>query len=846
MTNQAKSVPEASFLDGYAKLPRALDEFVDEHGVFHPHVARFIEALNRLSRAEFDHRWEGALRQIRENGVTYNVYGDDQGTERPWQLDPLPLLMTEEDWARLEHGLAQRAHLLNLILQDIYGPQSLLRSRILPPEIVVANPAFLRPVYGTLRPRARHLHIYAADVARGPQGEFWVVGDRTQAPSGMGYALENRMVLSRALSRVYRDCRVHKLAPFFQRNLELIRDLSPRKRENPHAVLLSPGPLNETYFEHSYLARYLGLTLVSGGDLTVRNDVVYLKTLGGLDRVDVIMRRVDDEYCDPLALRGDSTLGVSGLVGAVQAGNVAVVNSLGSGITESRALLPFLASISRHLLGEDLILPSAATYWCGQQGALSHVLANLDALLIKPAFTGNFPKPDPILPATLSRDKREELIRRLKAEPHAYVGQERLHLPTAPTYREGKVQPGHVATRAYLVARGSGYHAMSGGLTRVATDLEFPVLSMQRGAGSKDTWILAEGRIAETTLLLNQQEQLALSRAGDDLPSRVADHMFWLGRYMERAENTVRLCRSLLNRVVVASSVAATEEVRGLRDALHHHTKGDFDEPYQPGEEGVAQLEQGLIDFIANSTGVHGLNSMLSAAHQNASAVRDRISVDAFRATSLLLSDYRRLARQQKLTSADVLLKLDRLIISFASISGMSGESLSRTLGYRFLLMGRRLERAATITRLLQSTLCVVGSDESSMLWALLEICDNSMTYRRRYQGLVQLGPVLDLLLTDEINPRSVAYQMVELHEHIRHLPRSSGRPFRSPDERTVLRTLTRLRLLDIPELCEVDDKGLRAGLIQCLSEIGTALPVLSNILTLAYLSHAQPQAQRR
>lgn len=845
MTNQAKSVPEALLLDGYKKLPQALDEFVDDKGALRPHAARFSDALARLSRAEFDHRWEGAQRQIRENGVTYNVYSDDQGVERPWQLDPLPLLVTEEDWSRLEHGLAQRAHLLNLILQDIYGPQSLLRARILPPEIVVANPAFLRPVYGALRSHARHLHLYAADVARGPSGEFWVVGDRTQAPSGMGYTLENRMVLSRALSRVYRDCRVQKLAPFFRRMLEMIRDLSPRKRENPQAVLLSPGPLNETYFEHSYLARYMGLTLVSGADLTVRNDVVYLKTLGGLERVDVILRRVDDDYCDPLALRGDSTLGVAGLVGAVHAGHVAVVNSLGSGLTESRALLPFLPSIARHLLGEDLILPSAATYWCGQEATLSHVLAHLDHLLIKPAFTTPFPKPDPIYPATLEKAAREQLIRRIKAAPHRFVGQERLHLATAPTYRDGQVQQGHVATRAYLVARGSGYHAMAGGLTRVATDLAYPVLSMQRGAGSKDTWVLTEGRINEATLLPSPGEQIALSRGGDDLPSRVADHMFWLGRYLERAENTVRLCRSLLNRVVVDSGMTDPEEVICLRNALNSHTKGDFDVPYAPGEEGVGRLEQGLVEFIARSAGVHGLNSMLNAAHQNASALRDRISVDAFRATSLLLSDYRRITHQNKLTSGDVLLQLDRLVISFASVSGMSGESLSRTLGYRFLLIGRRLERASVISQLLSETLAEVSSDQSPVLWALLEVCDNSMTYRRRYQGLVQLGPVLDLLLTDEINPRSVAYQLVDLHEHIRMLPRSQGRPFRTPEERTVLQTLTRLRLLDIPELCEVDEHGRRGRLLHCLEEIAAAIPELSTVLTLAYLSHAQLQAQR-
>jgi uncharacterized circularly permuted ATP-grasp superfamily protein len=366
-------------LDGYRAADGVYDEMVAADAALRPHYEGFMRALDALGRVDLASRWENAKRTLRDNGVTYNVYGDPQGADRPWALDMMPLVISAAEWSRLAGALAQRAHLLNLILQDIYGPQRLLEERRLPPSLVFGNPAFLRPCHGIPVPQGLHLHLHAVDLARAPDGQWWVLADRTQTPSGAGYALENRIVLSRSLHEPFHECRVQRLAPFFRAYRDTLAALAPHHGDRPHVVLLTPGPYNETYFEHAYLARYLGLTLVEGADLTVRDRRVFIKTLDGLEPVDVILRRLDDSFCDPLELRGDSSLGVAGLVEAARAGNVTIANALGSGVIETPAVMPFLPGLCRELLGEELRLWSAggdalrarAPGSCGRQARVS-------------------------------------------------------------------------------------------------------------------------------------------------------------------------------------------------------------------------------------------------------------------------------------------------------------------------------------------------------------------------------------------------------------------------------------------------------------------------------------------
>jgi len=403
------------------RAAKLFDESVADDGALRPHYAKFFSSLEQTGATELARRWENSRRLVQEQGITYNVYGDARGMERPWELDPMPFLIAADEWRSLEAGLVQRAELLNRILADCYGPQDLIRSGGLPPALVFGQPDFLRPCHGIKPNQGKFLIFYAADVARSPDGRWWVTSDRTQIPTGTGYALANRLVTSRTLPEAFRDCQVHRLAGFYREVQKSLAQLAPLNPENPRIVLLTPGPYNETYFEQAYLSRYLGYQLVEGQDLTVRDDRVFLKTLAGLEEVDVILRRVDDEFCDPLELRNDSILGVPGLVEAARAGNVTIANLPGSSLLQSPAFMAFLPGLCRHVLGEDLKLPSVATWWCGQKSAEKYVLEHLDELFVKPAFRPRLP--GMAAEKELSRAARAALVSRIKFQPHEYVAQ---------------------------------------------------------------------------------------------------------------------------------------------------------------------------------------------------------------------------------------------------------------------------------------------------------------------------------------------------------------------------------------------------------------------------------------
>jgi uncharacterized circularly permuted ATP-grasp superfamily protein/uncharacterized alpha-E superfamily protein len=825
---------------GYVPKPNAYDELLDANGNLREHWSRFAQALRVLGPAELSRRWDAAQRALRENGVTYNVYDDSRGMDRPWQLDPVPLLVSSNDWRTLERGLAQRAYLLNLILDDIYNQRSLIRQRIIPGELVFRNPGFLRPCHGTIVRGGRWLHLYAADVARDPNGAFWVLGDRTQAPSGMGYALENRIVLSRLFPSLYRDCRVERLAGFFRKLLDQVQRMSPRSHA-PLAVLLTPGPYNETYFEHAYLARYLGLTLVEAGDLTVRNNTVFLKTLSGLARVDVILRRTDDSFCDPLALRADSSLGVAGLVSAVRAGNVAVLNALGSGVVEAPALLAYLPTVCRHLLGEDLILPSATATWCAAPGALAYVQDNFANLVFKPAF----PRPgvpEPVFGGAMTIAEQVALLERIRARPHEWVAQERVALSAAPIWYGDGLEPREIAMRCYAVGDGPGYQVMPGGLSRVArAGGGDAVVSMQRGAGSKDTWVLTDGPVSPLSLLGRREERLLLSRSGNDLPSRVADNLYWLGRYLERAEGSARLLRRVLARLLDDTHSAEPSVLSAMFNSLS--VSYELTEPLTwHANMDVAAVERDVIGFLRSGAHGTGLLPSLAGVHRTASVVRDRISRDTWHVLSQLARQRDALQHAGTLSAGDAIEALDGLILLFGAFAGLQNENLSRTYGFRFTDMGRRLERARNTSTLLYSMVGIVHPDEGSVLSELLETLDNGITYRRRYQDVMQAAPTLDLVLTDESNPRSIAFQLVALHDHVRALPHSTEEPLRTREERVALAALTSVRLADVEALCEVDGSAQRPLLQAHLSELGRNLPALSDAITESYLVHAVPR----
>jgi uncharacterized circularly permuted ATP-grasp superfamily protein/uncharacterized alpha-E superfamily protein len=854
-TGNSPSVAEPVTSNGTASwdyAPRAglHDEMRAADGQARPHWNGFLKALTTLGLPELMRRWEEAKQLIHENGVTYNVYGDPRGMDRPWQLDPIPLVIPPDEGRRNEIGLVQRARLLEAILVDLYGPQELLREGLIPPELVFANPGFLRPCHGIRPVGGRFLHMYAANLGRAPDGNVFVLGDRTQSPSGAGYTLENRLVLSRMLPDVFRDCRVQRLALFFRTFRDTMRAIAPHNRDNPRIVLLTPGAFNETYFEHAYLARYLGYTLVEGADLTVRDNQVYLKVLGGLQRVDVIFRRMDDDFCDPLELRGDSFLGVPGLMQAVRAGQVAVANALGSGLAEMPALLPYLPRVCRRLFGEDLKLPSAPTWWCGEPEALQHVLANLSHMVVKPAQTSA--RLEPVFADRLSRDERHALMEKIRSRPRDFIGQEQLPLSTAPVLVGDQLQPRQLVVRVYLTASGDTYTLMPGGLTRVTASPDTMVVSMQQGGGSKDTWVLSAGPVSTFSLLRHTTGPVELSRGGGDLPSRVADNLYWLGRYAERAEGLTRLLRGILVRLTERSGLADAPELPLLLRAAAQ--QGDLF-PGFPGrvsEERLKAPEQELRALIFDRNRTGSLAAVLDALPRVAGVVRDRISNDMWRVVSGLGREEDTFPQSRDDSSApapprpaalalpDALDLLDRTVLTLAAFGGLAFESMTRGYGWRFLDLGRRLERSMQIIALLRTALGTVQSNEAPLLEALLEVADSSMTYRRRYLSSLQTTAVLDLLLADESNPRSLAFQLLALAEDIENLPHESNSASRSPEERIMLSALTALRLAEVEQLAEADAHGCRTHLEELLKRLAADLPALSDSITRSYLSHLQ------
>lgn len=811
---------------GYT-APAVFDEMVDGRGRLRPHWQTFMGSLGGLDPGRMAERWEEARRLLHQNGVTYNIYGDPQGMERPWPLDMVPLPIPYAEWKEIEAGLAQRARLLNALLADVYGPQALVREGALPPALVYADPGFRRALHGVPVPNGTYLHFYAADLARAPDGRWWVLSDRTQAPSGSGYALENRTVLTRVLPDSFRACHVERLAPFFAAFRETLAGLNPRSGSG-RIVLLTPGPFNETYFEHVYLARHLGITLVEGADLTVRDRQIWLKTLSGLEPVDVILRRLDDDFADPLTLRADSSLGVAGLTEAVRAGTVAVANALGSGLLESLSFRPFLNGLNHRLFGEDLVLPHIASWWCGQDAECRYVLGHMDELIVAPAFR-SLPF-EPVHGSTLSDAGRADLAGRIRRSPWAYVAHQPSGLSTAPVWEDGHLQPRPLVLRVFLCATADGYVAMPGGLARVCAEPGRLIVSMQQGGGSKDTWILSPHRRSEPQAARPTPEPRLVRAGTGALPSRVADGLFWLGRYAERAEGAVRQLRGTYGRLTDGNQPGAADELSVLLLMMARLSVIPWELTRLGSSRG---LDTALRSAVFDEMHPNSLRTNVQRLHRVGYAVRDRLSLDMWRVISQL--DRQSLWPTKRVDSAALLLRLDDVMTTLAALSGLEQESMTRGHGWRFLDMGRRMERAVHMVSLVRATSLIEANrmdtaHEAAALEVLLELGESFMAYRERTLAEVNRAPVLDLLLADEDNPRALAFQLAALERHAAALPQASSEAGAAAVTVTAAAraALRGSEALHHPE-------ALRAA----LEALAQTLPELSNLLAHAYFSHA-------
>ncbi|MGR9046108.1 MAG: circularly permuted type 2 ATP-grasp protein [Gammaproteobacteria bacterium] len=839
--NSVQLIDEIGAQD-YATRLGVYDEMYAAQKQLLPHWEQFMARLTKMGSDELVRRRREAQRLLRNNGVTYNVYIESESRVRPWQLDPVPLLISSDEWSVIAAGLEQRAQLLNLILQDIYGEQSLLKKGLLPVELIYGHHGFLRPCVGAFNALQRRLTLYSADLARGPDGRMWVLDDRTQAPSGAGYALENRTVMTRVLPDLFCEANVHRLAGFFRALRSALEQMALHNKEAPRIVVLTPGSLNETYFEHAYLASYLGYSLVQGDDLTVRDGKVWLKSLQGLNQVDVILRRVDDSFCDPLELRTGSRLGVTGIVEAARRGNVSIANPLGSSILENNALLAFLPRLARHFLGSELQLPSVATWWCGQRRERDFVLNNLDRLVIKRIDRSSGPRA--VLGAFLNQHEKNNLRAVIQAKPHLYVGQEKVGFSTVPSFVNGHIEPRHAILRSFVVADSEGYQAMAGGLTRIAPDKDTLIVSNQAGGLSKDTWVLSEELEQEVGLWLKPSRNHVVEAVIEPLPSRAADNLYWVGRNLERIEAGARLLRIVLQKL--PDKPDADDPIdQCLSVLLGALTQVTGTYPGFVGDQAQAlqSPEQELLALARNSDRPGTLPFTLQAFTQSAFNVRDLWSQD----TWLCIDNIQRRWKSQVIRNAITLEQLqdhlNDLIAGVIAFTGLTCESMTRESGWLILDSGRRLERALLLMALIRSTLVLRHEEhvQNLVLEAVLKATDSLSIYQRRYRSFIQLPMVLELLLLDESHPRSLLYQLQQLYTHVTLLPRDRHKSRLSEEERLTFKAYTDIRLIKPLELTHAKETaGIYANLDRLLASTTQLLWTASNTIAEAYFSHAQ------
>lgn len=749
----------ARWLDGYRPLAGVPDELFDANGRPREHWLAFLSELAGYGDGDADGRFGMAARHIRDSGASYRIYGED--TERTWPLDPLPLILPQGEWDQIAAGVAQRAQLMETVLEDIYGPGRLVSEGALPAAVVSGSPDFLRAMCGVAPPCGRYLQLYAADLGRGPDGRWWVLEDRAQAPSGAGYALENRLVVSRAYPNLYNGLHAHRLAPFFdalRRGLAATAD-----RAEPRICLLTPGPFSQTYFEQAHLARYLGFLLVEGDDLVARDGKVWVRTIAGLKRADVILRRVDADFLDPLELNAASRLGVPGLLEAIRAGGVTVLNMPGSGVLESRALMAFLPRLCERLLGEELKLPNIATWWCGQSREQAHVEARFDDLAIAPAFNGlGGPLSGPRLVADLDPAARAELRARLADRPGDFVGQEVAHLSTMPVLRGGRLEPAPFVLRVFAAWTPEGLRVMPGGLCRTADHPDARAVSMGEGARTADVWVIDDKPVERLTLIASDDD-VKVRRILGHLPSRAADNLFWLGRYIERTEATLRLVRALCSSLMDSES---SLHGRGETFEALHALLVDWGALAAHTRTGRALdcARHSLHDEAAAGSVIH----LVRAAKRTASGMRERLSADFWGLLVDLEGDLAGSADDIH-SEAQALEQAENALRHIAGLSGLAQENMNRVAGWRFLDMGRRIERGISTCQLART----LAHDEATIddLDLLLDLNDSQITYRARYIVGLARTPVRDLVMLDPFNTRSTAFQVAALKEHLSVLP---------------------------------------------------------------------------
>ena len=829
----------------------------------------FFEQLGPRGLEDLDRRTQTLARQVRDNGITYNVYASQGGPQRPWAVDLFPLILTPQSWQQIELGVQQRARLLERVMADVYGPQQLIRQAMIPPALVQGHPGYVRAMHGVSPVGGTHLHIAAFDLARGPDGQWAVVSQRTQAPSGLGYLLENRLLISRQFPQAFETMHIQRLAATYRVWVESLKQHSPAGAQ-AHVALLTPGPYNETYFEHAYLARYLGLSLVEGSDLTVRDERLYLRTLRGLEPVHVLLKRLDDEFLDPLELRADSTLGIPGLLQAVRAGHLVVANSAGSAFLESPALMGFFPALSETLLGETLQLPALDTWWCGERAALASVLPQLDHMVIKPTYPGSAHHGsfDAALGRSLSESQHDEWVGRITRQPDRHTLQAYMPLSQMPTWKNAQegIVSRSVMLRVFALRDGpNSWRVLPGGLARIAAP-NAEIASMQRGGSSADVWVQTEADVDRSTLLTKTASSVNFTRRPRMVTSRAAENLYWLGRYTERSENMVRLvrlCLESLNGEDPASRSLWTwlqqlTQRQGLIPVgvpLAGADEATLSNPSMATRRRV--FERTLIASLDQDEHTTSVGYNLRALRQAASSLRERLSPEHWNAivhcVAQFSADCTQTLSRPEFSAIQALQALESASVTLAAITGAQTDRMTRDDGWQLLSIGRHVERLGFLANALDLAVEVgafelahEGSrqdahltaetlDNSSQFSALLALFDSTITFQAQHQQSRDLAPLVELLIQDNDNPRSLAWVTRSLRARLSKLAIT---PMGEPDALALL--VPSVQHAKLEELCERDAQGQLSALRGCLMHCVQAAWQVSDAITGHYFSHTQ------
>lgn len=828
---ETRTSPFADYQRGSANH----DEFLTENGDVQEKWRSVSRALGQMGGSGIAARDDEARKLVRVSTANFQLPRNVGDQVRPWQLSIMPLIIDESEWKQVSAGLAQRVRVLERVLGDILGEQHLLREGILPPQLLFANPLYFR-AFRDLPFRSCRLSLTATDLARNANGSWYVTGDRTRAPSGLGFALENRIITGQVLPRIFRDSNVIRLASFFSEYQGDLERLADGNTDHQGVGILTASENSYRFVEDAYLARYLGFTLVQGRDLAVRGNQVYLKTLGGLSRIHALQRNISDHHCDPIELDANSTVGTAGLLGAVRTGAVNLTNSLGSILAQMPALLPYLPDACRYFFDEELALPTLNTYWCGDASQRNYVLDNLNQLLLRNAFS--ISGTAPIDPSLLSKSEKEGLSKEILAEPERFVAQGRQDHSTTPVWSNGGLKPWKVALRTFQLQKDGAISVLPGGLARVAPDGETLGYSPQSGRLGQDCWVLSSTKeLNPVTLLPSPNAKLKIRRTGSELPSRVAENFFWLGRHVERTEAIARLMRTLIQRLTSETFLDGQSDIPRLTASLAAVGQIEADDAIEEFKGRRHSLETALIQSIYHQPQPYGVHASIEQMVEKAIATRDRLSPDAYQSITRI-GDLLERQGPDEVELSVLLGQMNELVSSLLTFAGLTAETMTRTLGWRLLQLGRRIERGFQTCEILAATLAYPVENEPPLLESVMRACDSIMTYRSRYMLQFEVAPTLDLLVFDRTNPRSLAFQFDDIFELLDQLTHAADEARRGLDQE-IAGNLKESIACSVPsQLTLVNDAGCRSNLWEMLQFSLRNLPKLSDAISSRYLIH--------